>query len=91
LNTTSKDRAIEEQDGGLNSKPHETSITWKIPHHSSTKTTGQAQEGVFRQEEEEGEEELRKSKIMIQEIHTFIADITEEVIALKLAQKQKRM
>jgi hypothetical protein len=28
---------------------------------------------------------------MIQEIHTFIADITEEVIALKLAQKQKRM
>jgi hypothetical protein len=39
---------------------------------------------------EEGEEELRKSKIMIQEIHTFTADITEKVIALKLAQKPKR-
>jgi hypothetical protein len=82
---------MEEQDGGLNSKLHETLMTWKIPHHSSTKTTGQAQEEVFCQEEEEGEEELRKSKIMIQEIHTFTADITEEIIALKLAQKPKRM
>jgi hypothetical protein len=47
LNETKQDRPIEEHNGGLNSKPHETSITWKIPHHSSTKTTGQAQEVVF--------------------------------------------
>jgi hypothetical protein len=91
LKETKQDRAIEEQDGGFNSKPHETSIMWKTPHHSSTKTTCQAQEGVFCQEEEEGEEELRKSKTMIQEIHTFTVDITEEVIALIPTQKPKRM
>jgi hypothetical protein len=75
-----QDKAIEEQDGGPNSKPHETSIMLKIPHRSSTKIIGQAQEGGFHQEEEEEEEEheedLRKSKIMIQEIHTFTVDIT---------------
>jgi hypothetical protein len=44
--------------------------------------------GGFRQEE--GEEDPRVFKIMTQEIHTFIADTTEGVIILKLAQKPRR-
>jgi hypothetical protein len=43
-------------------KLHETSIIWKIPHRNSIKTTGQAQEGAFLQEEEEEEEASESSK-----------------------------
>jgi hypothetical protein len=37
------------------------------------------------QEEGEDEEDLRRSRIMMQEIHTFNADIMGEVTAPKLA------
>jgi hypothetical protein len=53
LHQTKQDKIIEEQDGGLNFKLHETSITWKIPHHNSIKIIGQAQEGVLIQYKEE--------------------------------------
>jgi hypothetical protein len=61
---------------------------WKI-HLSNSIKTGQAQEGVSLQEEEE--EDPRKLKIMIQEIHTSTADIMEGVVVLKLAQKVRRI
>jgi hypothetical protein len=41
-------------------------------------------------EEEEGEEDTRKFRIMTQKIHTFIANNMEEVITPKHAQKPKR-
>jgi hypothetical protein len=85
LSEIKQDKAIEEQHGGLSFKLHETSTMWKIL--SSTKTTGQAQEEASHQEEGGEEEDLRRSKIMTQEIHTFTADIMGEVTTLKLAQK----
>jgi hypothetical protein len=83
LSEIKQDKAIEEQHGGLSFKLHETSTMWKIL--SSTKTTGQAQEEASHQEEGGEEEDLRRSKIMTQEIHTFTADIMGEVTTLKLA------
>jgi hypothetical protein len=47
-----------------------TSIMLKIPLCSSIKTTGQSQGAVSLQEEEE--EDLRKFRIMIQEIRTLL-------------------
>jgi hypothetical protein len=88
LSETKLDKEIEERDGGLSSKIRETSTTWKIPRLCSIKTIGQAQEGVFHQEEEK--EDLRKSQITIQEIHTFTAFIMVGATAPKLAQKPKR-
>jgi hypothetical protein len=43
---------------------------WKIL--SSTRTTDRAQEEVLHQEEDEGEEDLRKSQITTQEIHILL-------------------
>jgi hypothetical protein len=68
------------------SNPPKTLITWRILHHNSTKITDQVQEGVSLKEEED----LRKFKIMIQEIHISIVDIMEGVIAPKIAQKPRR-
>jgi hypothetical protein len=69
--------------------PPETSIMWRIFHHNSAKTANQAPEEVSLQEEEEEEEDLRRFKIMIQEIHTSIVDTMEWVTIPKLAQKPK--
>jgi hypothetical protein len=41
--------------------------------------------------EGEGEEDPRNSQTTTQELHTFIANITEEVIAPKGAQKPRRI
>jgi hypothetical protein len=68
----------------LTFKTHKTSITWKI--HNSHRTTDQIQEEVMHL----GEEDPRNSQIITQEIHTSTANITEEVIALKGAQKPRR-
>jgi hypothetical protein len=77
---------IEEQHGGLSFKLHKTSTMWKTL--SSTRTIDQAQEEVSHQEEED----LRRSKIMTQEIHTSNADImgAPKVTSPKLAQKLER-
>jgi hypothetical protein len=61
---------------------------WKI--HNSTSIANQVQEEVLHLEEEEGEEDTRKFRIMTQKIHTFIANNMEEVITPKHAQKPKR-
>jgi predicted Mrr-cat superfamily restriction endonuclease len=65
---------------------------WRILHHNSAKIANQAPEEVSLEEEEEEEEQedLRRFKIMIQEIHTSIADTMEWVTIPKLAQKPKR-
>jgi hypothetical protein len=65
-------------------KPHETSTIWKT--HGSIKIIDQAQEEVSHL----GEEEPRKFKIITRKTHTSTANIMEEAIALKRAQKQKR-
>jgi hypothetical protein len=70
------------------SKIHETSIMWKIP--SLIRTTDQAQEGSLHPGEGEGEEDPRNSRTITQEIHTSTANITEEVITPKGAQKPRR-
>jgi hypothetical protein len=57
---------------------------WKIP--SPIKTTDQAQEEVLHP----GEEYPRNSQTITQEIHTSTANITEEVIEAKGAQKPRR-
>jgi hypothetical protein len=54
---------------------------WKIL--SPIKTTDQAQEGDLHPREEEGEEDPWNLQTTDQEIHTFTASITEEVIAPK--------
>jgi hypothetical protein len=61
---------------------------WKTLN--STRTTDQAQEEASHQEEGEEEEDLRRSKIMTQEIHTSTADIMAEVTAPKLAHKLEK-
>jgi hypothetical protein len=61
---------------------------WKIP--SPIRTIDQAQEEDFHPGEGEGEEDPRSSQTIIQEIHISIANITEEVIAPKGAQKPRR-
>jgi hypothetical protein len=81
-------KATEERCGDLTSKTHETSITWKIL--SLIGIIDQAQEEVMHLEEEEGEEDPRNSQITAQEIHTSTANIMEEVITPKGAQKQRR-
>jgi hypothetical protein len=81
-------KATDEQHGDLTFKIHETIITWKIC--SSIKTTDQAQEEVLHLGEEEGEEDPRKFKIMTQKTHISIANIMEDDIAPKRAQKLKR-
>jgi hypothetical protein len=81
-------KAIEEHDGDLTFKPHETSTTWKTL--SSIRTIDQAQEEVLHLGEEEGEEDPRKFRIMTQKIHTSTANIMEEAIAPNRAQKPKR-
>jgi hypothetical protein len=80
-NEMKQDRAIEKWRGDLNSKIHETSITWKIP--SPIRTIDQAQEEPLHpgEGEGEGEEDPRNSQTITQEIHTSTANITEEVIA----------
>jgi hypothetical protein len=62
---------------------------WKIL--SSTRTTGQAQEEDSHLGEGEEEEDPRNSQITIQEIRTSTTSITEEDIALKGAQKPRRI
>jgi hypothetical protein len=61
----------------------ETSFSNPMKHQQCGKSS--AQEEVLRQEEEEGEEDPRKFRIMIQEIHTSTADIMEEAITPKRA------
>jgi hypothetical protein len=61
---------------------------WKI--RSLTSTTNQVQEEVLRLGEEEGEEDTRKFRITTQKTHTSTANIMEEAIAPKHAQKPKR-
>jgi hypothetical protein len=63
-------KAIEEQHGDLIFKLHETLTMWKIL--SSTRTADRAQEEILHQEEDEGEEDLRKSQITTQEIHILL-------------------
>jgi hypothetical protein len=58
---------------------------------SSIRIIDRAQEVVSCQEEEEGEEDPRKFRTMIQEIHTSIVDIMEEAIAPKRAQKPRKI
>jgi hypothetical protein len=59
---------------------------WKIP--SPIRITDQAQEENLHSGE--GEEDPRNSQTITQEIHTSIANITEDVIAPKGAQKPRR-
>jgi hypothetical protein len=59
---------------------------WKIP--SPIRTTDQAQEENLHSGE--GEEDPQNSQTITQEIHTSIANITEDVIAPKGAQKPRR-
>jgi hypothetical protein len=87
-NEMKQDKATEKWRRYLNSKIHETSITWKIP--SPIRTTDQAQEEALHPEEGEGEEDPQNSRTITQETHTSIANITEEVIAPKGAQKRRR-
>jgi hypothetical protein len=54
------------------------------------RTTDQAQEEVLHAGEEEGEEDPRNSQTITQEIPTSTANITEDVIAPKGAQKPRR-
>jgi hypothetical protein len=65
---------------------------WKIP--SPIRTIDQAQEEDLHQREGEGEgegeEDPQSSQTITQEIHTSTANITEEVIAPKGAQKPRR-
>jgi hypothetical protein len=88
LNEMKQGKETEEWRGDLTFKTHETSITWKTL--SSIRTIEQAQEEVLHLGEEEGEEDPRKFRIMIQKTHTSIANIMEEVIAPKRSQKLKR-
>jgi hypothetical protein len=88
LNEMNRGKATEEQRGDLTFKTHETSIMWKT--HSSIRTIGQAQEEVLHPREEEGEEDLRKFRIMIQRTHTSTANIMEEATTPKRAQRRKR-
>jgi hypothetical protein len=87
-NEMKQNRATKKWSGDLNSKTHETSITWKIP--SPIRTIDQAQEEPLHQEEGEGEEDPRNSQTITQEINTSTANITEEVIAPKGAEKPRR-
>jgi hypothetical protein len=80
-------KATEERRGDPTFKTNETSITWKV--RSSIRTTDQAQEEVLHLGEEEGEEDPWKFKIMTQTTLIFIANIMEEDIAPKRAQKLK--
>jgi hypothetical protein len=91
LNEMKQDKEIEKQHGDLNSKIRETSTTWKIP--SPIRTNDQAQEEDLHPGEGEGEgqEDPRNSQTTTQEIHTFTANITEEVITPKGAQKPRRI
>jgi hypothetical protein len=73
-------KAIEERCADLTSKTHETLITWKIL--SLIRIIDQAQK-VMHLVEEEGEEDPRNSQITTQDVHTYTANIMEEVIALK--------
>jgi hypothetical protein len=57
---------------------------WKI--HSSTSTANHVQEEVLRI----GEEDPPNFRIMTQKTHTSTANIMEEAIALKRAQKPKK-
>jgi hypothetical protein len=57
---------------------------------SPTRTTDQAQEEDLHPGEEEGEEDPRNSQTTIQEIRTSTANITEEDITPKDAQKPRR-
>jgi hypothetical protein len=88
LNKIKQDKAIEKCCGDLNSRIHETSITWKIP--SPIRIIDQAQEQHLHPGEGEEEEDPRSSQTITQEIHTSTASITEEVIAPKGAQKPRR-
>jgi hypothetical protein len=62
---------------------------WKIL--SLTRTTDQTQEEDLHLGEEEGGEDPRDPRIIIQEIRTSIASIMEEDIAPKGAQKSRRI
>jgi hypothetical protein len=81
-------KAIEEHNGDLTFKTHETSTTWKTL--SSIRTIDQAQEEVLHLGEEEGEEGPRNLQITTQEIHTSTANIMEEVTTQKGAHKPRR-
>jgi hypothetical protein len=64
------------------------STTWKILN--LTRTTGQAQEADSHLEEGKGEEDPRGSRITTPKTHTSIANIMEEGIARKDAQKPRK-
>jgi hypothetical protein len=81
-------KATEGQCGCFTFKIHETSITWKIPY--SNRTIDQAQEEVLHLGEEEGEEDPRKFRIMIQRTHTSTANNMEEDTTPKRTQRRKR-
>jgi hypothetical protein len=89
MNEMKQDKAKKKQCGNLNSRIRETSTTWKIL--GPIKTTDQAQEEDLHPKKGEGEEAPRNSQTTTQEIHTFTANITEEVIAPKGAQKPRRI
>jgi hypothetical protein len=63
-----------------------------VENPSPIRTTDQAQAEALHIEggEGEGEEDPRNSQTITQEIHTSTANITEEVIAPKGAQKSRR-
>jgi hypothetical protein len=82
-------RATEKQHGDHSSKIHETSTTSKIIN--LTRTTGQAQEVDSRLEEEgEGEEDPRDSRVTTPKTRTSIASIMEEGTIWKDAQKSRK-
>jgi ribosomal protein L29 len=89
LSERKQGKATEEQCGDLTFKPHEISTMWRTL--SSIKTIDRAQEVATHQEEEEGEEDPRKFKTMIQEIRTSIANIMEEDTTPKRAQKTRKI
>jgi hypothetical protein len=82
---------LKKQCGDLNSRIRETLTTWKIL--SPIRTTDQAQEEDLHpgEGEGEGEEDPQNTQTTTQEIHTFTANITEEVIAPKGAHKPRRI
>jgi hypothetical protein len=83
LNKMTQGKATEEWREDLTFKIHETSTTWKTP--SSIRTIDLAQEEVLHL----GEEDPWKFRIMTQKTHTSNANIVEEDMAPKRAQKKE--
>jgi hypothetical protein len=89
LSKMKHDKAIEKRHGDLSPRIREISTMWRI--FSLTRTIDQAQEEDLHSGEEEGGEDPRDSQITIQEIRTSTANIMEEDITPKGAQKPRRI